>query len=479
MTWLYVRGIIARPESPTVGRRWFGTRSAIQLVIAMNDTHESNDGAQGEPTGNGVNRRWFLGSAATTAAVGLAGCTNTDDGGDGSDGSDGDGGDGTDGGDGSSGGDGGSSDPLLIGGLFPTSGPYASAGQGMRQAFELAVGRFEDGVGGREIETIVRDTATAPDTAVNEATSLINEEGIDLIVGGFSSSVCLVLQDLAGREEIPYFAGGGSTLKANGESCNAHSYYAYASGWQFSGAGVTAYERDILDSLFFIQADYAGGEGVYEGVTSVMESETDADMMGRVLAPLGADDYSTQISKARDSGADAVWAATVGADSIKLVKQAVSAGLTDEMEILVGVVGNSVGEALSDEELGSIYGGANFYWTAEGSGDFSDEFRNDVGNPPEWWAASAFDATMEALTAVDENDGSVANADIRPYIEEREFSWSRPDTSWRSCDHRAVQPYYLLEGNPSGSDSGEYWSIIDDTGGEAIMRSCENTGCGL
>jgi branched-chain amino acid transport system substrate-binding protein len=448
----------------------------------MDDTYKSDDGADGQTTGSRVNRRWFLGSTAAAATIGLAGCTNTDDGGDGggdggSDGGDG-GSDGSDGG--SDGGDGGSSDPLVIGGLFPTSGPYASSGQGMRDAFELAVERrFDSSAGGREIETIIRDTATAPETAVNEANALINEEDIDIMVGGFSSSVCLALQDIAGREGVPYFAGGGSTLQANGENCNRESYYAYASGWQYSGAGVTAYEQGLLDSLFFIQADYAGGEGVYRGVTSVMQSETDAEMKGRALAQLGADDYSSQISKARDSGADAVWAATVGADSIKLVKQAVSAGLTDDMEILVGSVGNSVGAALSDEELGAIHGGASFYWTAEGSTEFSDEFNSEAGSPPEWWASATFDATMEALTAVENTGGSTSVGDLTSFLDGREFGWSRPDTAWRACDHRAIQPYYLLEGNPSGSESGEYWSIIGETGGEQIMRSCENTGCSL
>ena len=449
----------------------------------MDDTHESDDGTEKRTIDSRVNRRWVLGSTAAAATIGLAGCTNTDDGGDGegdggdSGSDDGDGGDGgSDGGDG----DGGSSNPLVIGGLFPTSGPYASSGEGMRAAFELAAdARFDSTVAGREIEALVRDTATAPETAVNEATALINEEDIDIMVGGFSSSVCLALQDIAAREGVPYFAGGGSTLQANGENCNRESYYAYASGWQYSGAGVTAYEQGILDSLFFIQADYAGGEGVYRGVTSVMESETGAEMMGRALAQLGADDYSSQISKARDSGADAVWAATVGADSIKLVKQAVSAGLTDDMEILVGSVGNSVGAALSDEELGAIHGGASFYWTAEGSTEFSDEFTSETGDPPEWWASAAFDATMEALTAVENTDGSTSVDDLTSFINGREFSWSRPGTAWRACDHRAIQPYYLLEGNPDGADSGEYWSIIGETGGEQIMRSCENTGCSL
>jgi branched-chain amino acid transport system substrate-binding protein len=456
----------------------------------MHDKNDRNERTETESPGSRVNRRWVLGSAATAATIGLAGCTNTDDGGDGG-GDGGDGSDGSDGGDdgGSDGGDDGGSDggddggtpePLVIGGLFPTSGPYASAGQGMRAAFELGVEtRFGGSVAGREIETIVRDTATAPETAVNEATSLINEENIDLMVGGFSSSVCLALQDIAGREGVPYFSGGGSTLQVNGENCNRHSYFSFASGWQFSGAAVTAYEQDILDSLFFIQADYAGGEGVYRGVTSVMESETNAEMMGRALAPLGADDYSSQISKARDSGADAVWAATVGADSIKLVKQAVSAGLTDDMEIIVGVVGNSVGAALSDEELGAIHGGASFYWTAEGAGEFSQEYQSQAESPPEWWASATFDSTMEALTAVENTDGSTDIGDLESFLNGREFSWSRPGTQWRGCDHRAIQPYYLLEGNPSGSDSGEYWSIIGETGGEQIMRSCQNTGCSL
>jgi branched-chain amino acid transport system substrate-binding protein len=234
-----------------------------------------------------------------------------------------------------------------------------------------------------------------------------------------------------------------------------------------------------MDSLFFVQADYAGGEGVYRGVTSVLESETDVSLEGRALASLGADDYSSQISLARESGADTVWAALVGADTIKFINQAVSAGLTDDVAVLVGITGNSVAKAISDEALSQIYGGANFYWTADGSAEFSQAFRDETGSPPEWWSAVTFDATMEGLTAVEATGGSTAVGDLQSAVEGREFSWSRPGTSWRSCDHRAVQPYYLLEGNPDGADSGEYWSIIGETGGEQIVRSCEQTGCSL
>jgi branched-chain amino acid transport system substrate-binding protein len=351
----------------------------------------------------------------------------------------------------------------------------------MQQALDLAVQRFEGNVAGREIETVVRDTATSPDKAVPAANSLVKEDGVDILTGGFSSSVCLAIQEVAGREQVPYFSGGGSTLQANGKNCNKYSFFSMASGWQFSGAGVAAYEQDLLDSLYFVQADYAGGEGVYNGVTSVMQSETDAEMAGRALAPLGNDDYSSQISKARESGADAVWAALVGADTITFLKQAESAGLTDEMTVLVGVTGNSVAAALSDETLSKIYGGAPFYWTVDGADEFSSNFADAQDAPPEWWSAVSFEGAMEALTAIKNADGSSAAEDVLASVGGRSFSWARKGTKWRECDNRAVQPYYLMQGVPSAERDNENarWKVVGKTGGEEIMRSCDATGCSL
>lgn len=400
-------------------------------------------------------RRTILKSGVAMSSIGLAGCLGGDGGG-------------------------GGGETLKIGALFPTSGPYAETGGGQEAALEYSVEQFDGSVADLEIETSIRDSGTDPGTATQRSNEFIQEEDIDILVGGFSSSVCLAMQEVAGREEIPYFSGGGSTLKANGENCNKYSFFSMASGWQYSGAGVAAHEEGITDSLFFVQADYEGGEGVYDGVTAVLEDETEVDLMGRELVPLGADDYSSAISAARDSGADTVWAATVGADTIRFVEQAVSADLDQEMTILIGVVGNSVAEALGSETTGNIYGGANFYWTAEGSREFSDDYINSVGSPPEWWSAVTVDASMEALTAVDEV-GSANPDEMINFLEGRSFEWTRTGTQWRECDHRAIQPYHFLGGltEEERSEEGEYWEIIGRTGGETIMRSCDATGCSL
>jgi len=410
-----------------------------------------NSTSTGNAATGRVSRRSLLGASAA-ATAGLAGCLGLG---------------------------GGESETVKIGALFPTSGAYATSGEGMKDALELAVTRNDSSAGGRDVELLVRDSGTSPDTAVPEANAMIQEENIDILMGGFSSSVCLALQDVAAREEILYFAGGGSTLQANADNCNRFSFFANPSGWQFSGAGLVAAEQGIMDSLYFVQADYAGGEGVYDGVTSVLESKTDVDVRGRALAALGNQDYSSQISKAKDSGADMIWAATVGSDTVKFVKQAMSAGL--EASIIIGATGNGTAKAFSDETLDNLYGGSHFYWTGDGAEAFVSDYREEYGSPPDWWDSSTFDAAMEALNAVDRAGGSTAPDDIIPDLEGREFSWSRPTTQWRACDHRSIQPYYLLEGQPASErdDESEYWRIAGNASGERIMRSCDATGCSL
>lgn len=371
----------------------------------------------------------------------------------------------------------GTSETLKIGFVVPTSGAFASAGETMTQALEMATSRVEGQVAALPVETYVRDSGTEAGTAVPEANELIQSENIDILIGGFSSSVILALQDVAKREELLYFPVGGGATSITGEKCNRYTFAAHSNGYQFAGAPVAAYENDLFESMYVLAADYSAGRATTNAVEQLLRDERGTDVRGTSTFPIGNEDFSSQISDARESNADVCYFISAASDSIRFLQQARGAGLHNEMDLFFVFAGNLLANAVGSQALDGVYAGTHFYWEAEGSNEFSTAFREEYGRLPDWFTAPAFDASMEALTAVD-TVGSASPDDLIPHLEGREFNWTRPAT-WRACDHRAVQPFYLLEGKAPGEKESEsdYYNVIDSMDGEQIMRSCGQTNC--
>lgn len=142
-----------------------------------------------------VNRRTFIkASGASVAATALAGCTGGSDGG---------------------------SDVFRVGAIYPLSGPVAETGQFIRDFLrhaEQVVNEPHDDLaplvmsggeglsnhGNLPVELVFADHRGAPDQGRAEAERLIQEENVDMLVGGYHSSVTKTMSAVAEREGIPH-----------------------------------------------------------------------------------------------------------------------------------------------------------------------------------------------------------------------------------------------------------------------------------
>src|SRR5690606_30567938 len=76
-------------------------------------------------------------------------------------------------------------DPIKIGVLASLSGGLESYGKQTTQGFELGLEYATDGtmeVNGQEVQFFVEDTETKPEVAIQKATKLIEEDGVDFLV---------------------------------------------------------------------------------------------------------------------------------------------------------------------------------------------------------------------------------------------------------------------------------------------------------
>jgi branched-chain amino acid transport system substrate-binding protein len=208
-----------------------------------------------------------------------------------------------------------------------------------------------------------------------------------------------------------------------------------------------------------------------------LENNTDAELVGETFAPLGNDDWSSQISDARESRADVAIATTAGADTVTWYQQASSAGLKDDMFIANSIVGLELANAVGAEVIEGTLGGANFWHGAPSAAEFTSDYRESYGRAPHWSAADAFASCMEIFDAV-RRTGSTNADDIVDALEGNQFNWTGREQEWRPCDHKCLQQHNLVRGKAPDDmeDSEDYYEVL---GGARSELSCEESNCDL
>ncbi|HSG86454.1 MAG TPA: ABC transporter substrate-binding protein [Candidatus Limnocylindrales bacterium] len=102
------------------------------------------------------------------------------------------------------GGGGGSSEPILIGSAMPLTGPYASDGEEMLQALELAIADYNaaGGVLGRQLELVTCDVAALEVDTIQACGERILGENPDAVITGYDDSGINTLA--FGEGDMPY-----------------------------------------------------------------------------------------------------------------------------------------------------------------------------------------------------------------------------------------------------------------------------------
>ncbi len=115
---------------------------------------------------------------------------------------------------------------VVIGVLYPLSGPVAQAGVDAKAAVELAVdivnGRYDldlplarteglPGLGGARIRVVMVDHQGKPDLGQAEAERLIIQEKVHALYGAYHSSVSATASQVCERYGIPYLSGESSS----------------------------------------------------------------------------------------------------------------------------------------------------------------------------------------------------------------------------------------------------------------------------
>ncbi|MFC7042917.1 amino acid ABC transporter substrate-binding protein [Halonotius sp. GCM10025705] len=379
------------------------------------------------------NRRTFLKVAGGTGALGLtglAGCAGNSSNGDG-------------------GGDsGGSGDTITLGGSMSLTGDNADLGRLYKDAYQETIDRINESGGVEagdgntyELEMVLRDDGTDASTSRSIYQELIDREGIDYLLGPYSSSVTLPASAVAAENEKPMVEGGGASPEI----------FSQGNEWIF-GLLPTAnkYAKSYIDmalaqsptpeSIAILAEDGTFSQSTAEGARNKIE-QTDLELVVDQTFPSGTSDLSTNLGRVRDQGADVLLLCAHQKHNIILANQMESQGVN--VDAAMGTVGS-----LNDSFKGEV-GGNGDYIYGPTSWDINADFEDPV-----------YGGTQDFVAAIEDNydytpdyHSAAGEAVILTFVNAFESVDELTPTAVRNAI-RDSDPFSTVYGDVSFDDSG-------------------------
>lgn len=409
--------------------------------------------------------------------VGLAGCTS--DGGNGNGNGGGGNGNGNGGGGNGNGNGGGGENTIKLGAPMPLSGSFANSGKVSVEGLKLAAQQVNEngGIIGRDLEVIEADTQTSPDAGAKKARELIQQEDVDLMIGGISSAVGIAISGVCNDNQVP-FIGGISSAAITQEKCAKYTFTNNGRVDQMANTSIPwLIENAGMQDAYFITADYTWGQTAFEYYKEKAD-DWGLNIVGNSFAPFGAKDFSNQISKAFDSNPDTVYLTLWGQDITKCVNQMEQFNWRDQIDNLAFAWnGLSIDRGINNIE--GIYAGGPYYWgiDTEANNQFVSQFESAYDAKPPMAAGLAFGSAKAMAQAVDEAGSAEADA----VVEQMEGMtlenyFSGGEASFRACDHQLVTDWFVFQGKAESerSDPEDYMKILERRDGDEHVGPCSD-----
>ena len=218
--------------------------------------------------------------------------------------------------------------PIVIGDIEESSGVYAISGSSQTLGKKVAIAEWNErgGVLGRKITMVHADTAAKTDIALPAARKLVEQDNVDVLVGEVSSNVGLALSSYAQSAGIVFTATGTHDTTITNSKANLCCFRTTAANAMLANA-TARYLLPYGKKWFFITPDYAYGHSAQQGFQSVLEANGGTSL-GNELTPFpnASGDFTAQLTKAKNSGADVLILSLYGGDLTACMKQYVQGG---------------------------------------------------------------------------------------------------------------------------------------------------------
>ena len=217
-------------------------------------------------------------------------------------------------------------DTIKFGILVALEGAFAEGGADGVRNVELAIKQAGGMAGGKKIEIVVAPTDTTPDTTVRQARKLIEQDGVDIILGPLSGSEGIAMRDYAKTIPDNTVINGISGALETTWVDPAENFFRFNLDGAQWGAGLGSYvvNEKGWTRVATVAADYSFGYTNFLGF-AVDFCRSGGEIVERFWVPLGSSDFGGVIASLPDD-VDAIYLGVGGTDAINFLNQYSQAG---------------------------------------------------------------------------------------------------------------------------------------------------------
>jgi branched-chain amino acid transport system substrate-binding protein len=315
--------------------------------------------------------------------------------------------------------------PIKIGAVLSLTGSYAGLGAPEKNTLDMEVAKLNaaGGINGRQVEIVIQDDNTDPAKAQAAATKLIEQDKVVAIIGATGTGQSLAMKGDVERAAIPQISVAGGTAITK-----PLNKWVFQTPWSNTLVVPFTLKRLQADGIKKIGVIADSGGFGKDGV-AVLKAE--APKFGMTIVSEqsfnpGDADMSSQLTKIKASGAQAVVMWTAGSEAATIAKN------MQQLKMTIPLVG-SHGNARAEFITGAGAAAEGFTFAAGkilvpdtyGAGtepfkvatDFVTRYSAKYGKAPDTFAGHAYDAFWITVNAIKAAGPDSGGAKLRDAIE--------------------------------------------------------------
>ena len=365
-------------------------------------------------------------------------------------------------------------DKVKIGFISTLSGPNASIGTDIRDAFNLAVKLNGGKLGGLPAEILVSDDQLKPENAKQIAERYLQKEKVDFITGIVFSNVVMAVAPDAIASKVFFISPNAGPAPFTGAQCNPFFFAASWPSEAYSEAAGQYMTSKGIKNAVFLAPNYVGGQDAATGFKRYYKGK----LIDEMYTKLGQLDYAAELSQIRAARPEALYVFLPGGMGINFIKQFVASGMSRDIQLIVPLWGSDqdIIRAVGDPMLGLFSVG---HWSIDfdnpANKKFVAEFEKEYRRLPTGYAASGYDTAMLIDSAIRKVKGKIEDKNaLRAAIRAADFKSVRGDFKFGK-NQFPVQNYYLqLVGKgPDGRIVHKTMGTVLTNRGDAYVQNCK------
>src|SRR5947207_5999391 len=365
-------------------------------------------------------------------------------------------------------------DKVKIGFISTLSGPNASIGTDIRDAFLLAIKLNGCKLGGVPAEVLVTDDQLKPENAKQIAERYLRLDKVDFISGIVFSNIVVAVAPDAIANKVFFISPNAGPAQYTGAQCNPFFFAASWPSEAYSEAAGQYMTSKGIKSAIFLAPNYVGGQDAASGFKRMYKGK----LVEEMYTKLGQLDYAAELSQIRAKQPQALYVFLPGGMGINFIKQFVAAGMSKDMQLVVPLWGSDqdIIRAVGEPMLGLFSLG---HWSIDmdnaANKRFVAEFEKEYKRLPTGYAASGYDTALLIDSAVRKVKGKVEDKDaVRNALRAADFQSVRGSFKFNR-NQFPIQNYYLqvVGKGPDGRIMHKTLGTVLTDRGDAYVDQCK------